>query len=103
PHTTKACIAVGAARDVNAAGGAPRGVDVVNPIAAAQNTVASGCRSVGITASGIGCAIPIPTPLADIPDHVVQTITVRCKGSHRTRGGRGSAHTSNGVEAVRPQ
>src|ERR1035437_4956752 len=73
-HTTKAFAVVGEARDVVAAKGATRDAGVVGPIAAAQNTVAQWPgRSRWVIRRGLSIRrrIPIPTPLIDIPRHVV--------------------------------
>src|ERR1700677_991647 len=84
--------------------GAPRVVGVDDPEAAARNAVGPRCRACWISSSWLTIRrpIPIPTPLHDIPSHVVKALSVRCKIAHRTRVGRRPG-IEEGVEAVRSQ
>ena len=78
---------------------------VVAPEAAAEHAGGARSRPCRISRSGltIGCSIPIPTPLFDIPSHVVQTITVGRKCSDRSRAPVGCPFCVKRVISVRSQ
>ena len=100
---TEPAVEVPVGRGADVADRRPAVVRGVAPTAAPIHT-ARACRCTSwISPSSIRAPIPIPTPLGDIPRHVVKPITVRRKGPHWTcRLGR-SSNAPDGVVAIRSQ